>query len=76
MKNATTICVATFSSELEADMARMNLDSNGIDSFVSKDDCGGMRPWLQPITGVRLIVRESEAKQAFDILEEIKKLDG
>ena len=76
MTNDTTICVATFSSELDADMARMNLDSNGIDSFISKDDCGGMRPWLQPITGVRLIVRKSEAKQAFDILQKTKKLNG
>ena len=76
MKDDTTICVATFSNELEADMARMSLDSHGIDSFVSKDDCGGMRPWLQPITGVRLIVRESEAKQASEILEEVRKQDG
>jgi hypothetical protein len=68
MKDDTTICIATFSSEQEADMARMSLDSNGIYSFVSKDDFGGLIPWFQPITGVRLIVRESDAKQASEIL--------
>ena len=61
-------CVATFSSEMDADMARMRLESCGIDSFVAKDDCGGMRPWLQPITGVRLMVRFADAKRAHEII--------
>lgn len=76
MRNDTTACVATFPSELEADMARMTLDSHGIDAFVTKDDCGGMRPWMQPLTGVKLIVSSLEAKRASQILAEIEQQDG
>ena len=73
MIDESAVCVATFSSELEADMAPMSLDSNGIDSFISKDDCGDMRPWLQPVTGVRLTVRETEAKRLSETLEEMNR---
>jgi len=71
MKDSDTpMCVATFSSEMEADMARMRLDSSGIESFVAKDDCGGMRPWFQPLTGVRLMVKLADAERAAGILHD------
>ncbi len=63
-------CIATFPSEMDADMARMRLDASGIDTFIAKDDCGGMQPWLQPITGVRLMVRFADAKRAAAILND------
>ena len=64
----TPVCIATLSSEIEAHIVSLRLESLGIDSFITKDDCGGMRPWLQPITGVRLMVRQSDAQRAADIL--------
>ncbi len=69
-ENNSPVCIATASSEIEADMVHMRLESFGIESFITKDDCGGMRPWLQPITGVRLMVRQSDAQRASDILNE------
>lgn len=70
MEEDTPICLATFSTEMDAHLARMRLESVGIFSFVSKDDCGGMRPWLQPVTGVRLMVRRADAEQALEVLED------
>jgi len=70
MEEDTPICLATFSTEMDAVLARMRLESVGIFSFLSKDDCGGMRPWLQPVTGVRLMVRRADAEQALEVLED------
>lgn len=70
------ICVSTFSSQWDADMARMALETHGIDSFVSADDGGGTRPYLQLATGVRLMVRETESKQAKEIIETLKSTQG
>ncbi len=66
-------CVSTFSSEWNADMARMTLETNGIDSVIFKDDCGGMRPFMQPVTGVKLMVKNSKAQRASKILEGLNK---
>ena len=75
MSEKPILCISTFSSEWDADMARMALDTHGVDSFISKDDGGGTRPYLQPITGVRLMVRSSDAKRASEILKEMKQQD-
>jgi hypothetical protein len=66
------VCVAEYPSEIEAEMAVSVLDTEGIGSFISKDDCGGARPWLQPVTGVKLYVRELDAERAVRILREIE----
>jgi len=51
-------------------MAKMLLAGSGIAAIIEKDDCGGMNPFLQPATGVRLVVRETDAERAEDILQE------
>ncbi len=71
--NESPVCIATLASEIEAHIASLRLESLGIDTFITKDDCGGMRPWLQPITGVRLMVRQSDAQRAKDILKHKRK---
>lgn len=62
------VVVKTFDNEAEAEMARQMLEDAGVRSFVSKDDAGGMEPQLQLTGGVRLIVSNSNAERAREIL--------
>jgi hypothetical protein len=41
-----TVCVATFTSEIDASLARGVLEASGIESFILKDDCGGWRSYF------------------------------
>ncbi len=61
-----------FPNEMVAEIARMTLDSHGIPSIVSRDDCGGMEPYLQAGLGVRLLVHESNFAEARRILDAIE----
>jgi hypothetical protein len=61
--------IRTFGNEVEAQVAQAVLDANGIDSFLIRDDAGGMMPWLQWLHPIRLVVRESDSAQAIDLLE-------
>ncbi len=63
------ICVKTYNSRLEAEIARGNLGANGIDSMVSADDGGGIRPELAFGLGVRLLVKKENEERALQILE-------
>ena len=63
------ITLKIYSSVEKAEQARAKLDFGGIKSFVSTDDCGGMRPFLQLTNGVRLMVLEKDADSALKILE-------
>ena len=60
--------ITSFTSEIEAEIAKTKLESAGIDVHLSKDDCGGMRPQLQFTSGVRLYVLKSRAATARKIL--------
>ncbi|HHU15585.1 MAG: DUF2007 domain-containing protein [Kiritimatiellae bacterium] len=71
MQNDEPICVATYPSEIEAETARMKLGMAGIDALIAKDDCGGMRPYLQTTTGVRLMVRTKDAETAESLLAQV-----
>ena len=44
-------------------MAQGALEAADIESFVSADDAGGMRPGMW-MSGVRLMVREEDARRA------------
>ncbi len=57
-----------YGDELEAETALLHLAAENIRAFIWKDDCGGQRPWLQPVTGVRLAVLEDDREAAEDIL--------
>jgi hypothetical protein len=69
MNDESILCVVTCSKEDEAEMVRTLLESNGIESFISRDDCGGWDPWLQTITGLRVMVKTSDAEGALAILK-------
>lgn len=73
MAEERTVCVASFVRDREADLARMALESNGIECLLSADDCGGMRPYMSFNTGIRITVKESEATRAQKILENLSR---
>lgn len=60
--------IRTFANEVEAHVAQAVLDANGIDSFLMRDDAGGMMPWLQWLHPIRLVVREKDSIEALDLL--------
>ena len=62
------VCVGTYPAEALAELARMRLEASGIESFITSDDCGGMLPFLQSATGVRLSVGEPDAESAARVL--------
>ncbi len=60
--------IATFSTEIDAELLKGKLNSSGIDSFIFKDDCGGMRPHMQITDGVQLKVADVDLETAKVIL--------
>ena len=66
--NATDlVTVRTFLNRIDAELAHSVLQAANIQSFVSGDDGGGVRPagWM---AGVRLLVRSEDAERANEIL--------
>jgi hypothetical protein len=61
------VVVGTFPNTVEAELARGALQAADIASLVSADDAGGLRPSLW-LSGVRLLVRPEDARQAQEIL--------
>jgi len=69
-KEETTMkTVKTYLSETPAMMAKMLLEGSGIKAEIRKDDCGGMRPYLQAATGVQLRVRDEDREKALEVLQ-------
>ena len=62
--------IATYSSEIEAEVAKATLASNGIGAFIKVDDAGGMYPILHFSHGVTLYVDEEDFDLANEILSE------
>jgi hypothetical protein len=60
--------IKTFANEVEAHVAQAVLDANGIDSYLMRDDAGGMMPWLQWLHPIRLVVREEDSIDAMELL--------
>lgn len=63
------VMIAEYASELEAEMAKSQLEAEGIESWILKDDAGGMQPQLQITQGVRLFVDEKDVEEALGILD-------
>jgi hypothetical protein len=61
------VVVSTFLNEIDAEIARSALEAAEIESMVSADDAGGVRPHLW-MGGVRLLVRAEDAEKASEIL--------
>ncbi len=63
MGNAELVAVGTFLNRIEAEMAQGALEAADIESMISADDAGGLRPGLW-MGGVRLLVRAEDAEEA------------
>lgn len=62
--------IKTYTHRHEAEMDRGILESEGIDSFIVADDCGGMYPSLSlGMEGLRIMVRANDVKRALGALE-------
>ena len=67
------ICIKTFNTRIEAEMARQLLESNGIQARMSADDAGGMRPpLLTGSGGAKLFVSKKKSKKALSLLKAVK----
>lgn len=64
------VTLKSLSSEMEAEILNGKLRAFGIESFISKDDCGGMDPTMHMVFGVQLKVREDDLKEAQSIIGE------
>lgn len=60
-----TVTIARFTEPLEAEMARLRLQSAGIETFLSGENAGMMEPGLGPL---QLQVREEDEADARAIL--------
>ena len=67
-RDETLVVVTEFLNRIEADIAHGALEAAGIESYVSADDAGGVRPGLW-MSGVRLLVREADMARAREILK-------
>ncbi len=65
-----TVVVATFTSRMDAEVAREYLEDLNIEAFISADDAGGMHPQLQQVHGVKLIALDSNAETAYAHLQQ------
>jgi putative signal transducing protein len=68
---AELIVVGTFLNQIDAAMAQGALEAADIESMVSADDAGGLRPHLW-MGGVRLLVRSEDVDRAVKILNPSK----
>lgn len=63
------VTLGTYNSETEAQIVHARLEAEGIDSIVQADTGAGLVPSLAPLRGVRVLVRESELADAYEVLE-------
>lgn len=63
------VTVVSFTTRLEAEIAKSALASQGIQSTISADDAGGMRPFPMAYTTlVELKVKKKDKEKALKIL--------
>jgi Putative prokaryotic signal transducing protein len=68
MSDAELVVIGTFLNKIDAEIAQSALQAADIESLVSADDAGGLRPTLW-MSGVRLLVRSEDAERAQEILD-------
>ena len=62
------VAIRTYLNRIDAEIAQGALEAADIESIISADDAGGLRPGLW-MGGVRLLVRVEDADQAAKILD-------
>ncbi len=67
------VVLRTYSDEMRAHHARALLADSGIDAVVLAENAAGMRPFLDLVLGVQLMVRGPDAQRADRILQEVEQ---
>ncbi|MDI6766816.1 MAG: DUF2007 domain-containing protein [Bacteroidota bacterium] len=62
------LVIATYSTEIDAELAQATLAAAGIESFLKYEDSGHMMPVLQQAEGVKLLVAPEFVEEARAIL--------
>ena len=68
MENFVT--VATYTNEVEAELAQATLSAAGIESYLKYEDIGGMLPVLQESEGIEVLVEKKNLIEAQAVLNE------
>lgn len=63
----------TYSSRIDAELAKSFLESNGIKSMITADDAGEMYPAASVYWGVKLFVNENDFGIADDLINSIEE---
>jgi hypothetical protein len=63
------VVVKIFMNDIEAILAKEQLESEGIKCFIMSDNYGGMMPALNLSEGVKLIVNEYNYEKAVEVLK-------
>lgn len=66
------VTIKQFSYRHEAELAKGILEDQGIEVFMSADDCGGVRPELSFSIGVELLVKKEDLEKCREILKIIE----
>ena len=69
MNDVELVVVRTYSTLVEAELAKTALESVGIDSMVRSDNEGGQSPALAMTRGAELMVRAEDLAAANDMLD-------
>ena len=64
------VSVATYTNEVEAELAQATLAAAGIESFLKYEDTGGMLPVLQESEGIDVLVEKKNLVEAQAVLNE------
>lgn len=62
------VTLRVYNSEIDAELAKGQLEGSGIPAYIFKDGCGNMYPNLQLARGIELKVHASDEAQSQDIL--------
>jgi cell division protein FtsN len=60
--------LGTYNSITEANLVKARLASEGIEALIQSDDIGSMTPTLVVVSGVHVLVRESDRADAMELL--------
>ena len=66
------ICIKTYATRMDAELAKAVLEANGVPAMVSADDLGGWFPGM-PLPyggGVRLLVPKEHVEEAAEVLKD------
>lgn len=67
---STLISIKSFTSRMEATVAKSSLEAAGIQAMIEADDAGGAYPFPMSVTarGVRLFIKQKDTAKAKKIL--------